>query len=1712
MPASLPRLSKSIALLMCILLLLGIQFPMVAQNSEAVSFVNNTNLIQFDNFSGVSVAIVDMNGDGKDDIVRFDDGRAINIQYQGNANRPFSHVSFLTVSNTSQWATAIADVDNDGDNDIIVGGRFDNIKILRNTDNSGDFSVSLLSDSDFFVQGTNFVDIDNDGYVDIFSCNDEGENFKFRNNQLGGFTNTPSLINTTTTPQSDNSGNYSSIWTDHDNDGDLDLYLSKCRAGVDDPRDPRRINMLFENNGQNNFSEVTQGSGLQIGAQTWTTDFGDIDNDGDMDAFVLNHYDDVQLMRNDGNGTYTDITASSGFLPILSKNSGVFGIQSLFRDFNNDGFIDLLFVGSKHFLFYNNGDNTFSSDSNPFDLDQVESAAVGDLNHDGFLDIYAGYAEFITKPSTIADDLFINEGNSNNFIAIQLVGTQSNRNGIGARLELYGSWGKQIREVRAGEGYGIMNSFTQHFGIGQANTASRLVIHWPSGTTQEILNPQPNEFITVTEALDCAGQPCNDGNSCTTNDTTDDDCNCVGIFLDSDDDGVCDALDLCPGSDDNQDSDNDGIPNGCDDCNQELIGTACNDANPCTVNDTYDANCNCTGILADSDNDGICDAIDSCPNFDNNLIGQPCNDNDPCTIGETYGTDCNCNGGLYTDADGDGFCIANDSDDNDPCVPNTNSGPCQSINNGCTLLDFTSIENDDLGIWIDGGSAARFIRDPQFSATGTTAFYLYDDLGVNSSLFSQPFSTQVGSAQLTFNYFAYEMEVGDSFVIEYSANGGAFQVFKTLTTGVDFNNLDRKTEVFKIEVATNRMVIRIRALFNETTDYIILDDIRLEACEVDNTNNCAVGGPCSDGDPCTVGETYDLNCDCVGGTFQDTDADGVCDGQDSCPNFNNNLIGQPCNDGNVCTTGETWDFNCGCSGGTTSDNDNDGFCAALDADDNDPCIPNSNNANCNTITIDGCETIDFTGFENNNYGIWIDGGEYARILSGTTYANNGLFSFYIHANTGSQSSLYSRPADYREYNRLSLSFSLLTFNVENGDNFVVEVATQNGVYSIYETVTVGQQILNNTRYDVELDIVGINFTEQTSIRLRARCDGANDYFILDDLNLEGCGDISGCVIGTYCNDSNPCTTGTTYDSDCNCTGGTIQDSDNDGICDANDTCPNFSNSLIGQPCNDGDVCTTGETWDDNCGCSGGVVIDNDNDGYCAAVDSNDNDPCIPDTNAIACIETNNTDAEDCNSLFFTNFEGGYQGPWISGGSSATLFSTVGYANSGTYSFLTQAGNGIASSIYTQPLDLSAYDEVKLSFYFFAFSMEGNDEFFLEIGLDGIFSTVRSFRAGVDFNTDDRVLATLQLKEFDFTANTVIRFRNGSNSSADYVIFDDIDISGCNIDTGTGPACTAGTPCSDNDVCTTGETYDSNCNCSGGTYIDNDNDGYCVGEDPNDADSCVPDNSNCDTNLSCNTLLTEGFENNNTGEWNLGGEYATLLNSGNFANTGIYVVHVRGNQGVASSLFSNPINLSAYESARLSFNMVPYSMESGDSFVVDVAVDGVNYITYRRYTEGIDITDEQREDISLLLTGFNFTDRTRIRFRAEGNNDADYIMIDDIVVEGCNGQIDTLDEEDNLNTRALTSLDSKALRHNVKLYPNPALDKINIDNLTLQKNQSAQLFIYDLQGRLIRQQDINDTSLAIDISSINGDQLYLFRLTVSSEDGTVEDKSFMIFKR
>lgn len=451
--------------------------------------------------SGNAVGVVDMNGDGLDDIVRAANNSTMYIDYQTAGGGIFTEASFAN-NIGDPWGMCVGDVNNDGMNDVLWG---DNgaarMLVWNGTDFTGTNISSATGAGYLFTQGANMFDIDNDGFLDAFVCHDVGMSHIYQNDGSGGWTFNQSLMPLATNPTSDNSGNYASIWTDANNDNKVDLYITHCRQAVSNSSDPRRINQLFLNDGNYNFvQDVTNASNLRIGAQSWSTDFGDLDNDGDMDAFVLNYDVESQLLTNDGSGVFTDIISGSG----VSGTNTFFGMNVVFEDFNNDTYLDILITGdNEHRLYINNGDLTFTLDQNDFIYNGyvILSQGTGDLNHDGHIDIYASYAGVYNNPSsTRSDKLWMNDGvDGNKFITFQCTGTTSNINGVGAIIKIYGDWGVQVREVRSGEAYGIQNSFDAHFGLGQNTNVDSAYIYWPSGNVDVYYDLTPDQFVDVIE-------------------------------------------------------------------------------------------------------------------------------------------------------------------------------------------------------------------------------------------------------------------------------------------------------------------------------------------------------------------------------------------------------------------------------------------------------------------------------------------------------------------------------------------------------------------------------------------------------------------------------------------------------------------------------------------------------------------------------------------------------------------------------------------------------------------------------------------------------------------------------------------------------------------------------------------------------------------------------------------------------------------------------------------------------------------------------------------------------------------------------------------------------------------------------------------------------------------------------------------------------------
>lgn len=439
----------------------------VSYLASAVLFTNQSVNLQ----GTYKYGFVDMNGDFLDDIVGITSTN-ISINYQqpgGGMSNLATNITTTSADFLPSWSLAAGDWDGNGYNDLLYAGG-QGVTFMR-ANNNGTGYTEISYPQYVFSQRSNFVDMNNDGHLDAFVCHDVAPSVSYINDGNNNliFGNTNGLGNWYS------GGNYGSVWVDYDNDGDMDMFMAKCG-----PHDPGRdVDQLYRNNGDGTFTEVGAQSNLADDMQTWSAAWGDFDNDGYMDVYVgsSSGSDGNKLMRNNGDGTFTNVSEGSG---IASANKG---IENVPADFNNDGFIDILSNGS---ILYGNGDFTFIVGSGP------SAGPIGDANNDGFLDVYNG-------------TLRLNNGNDNNWIKIVTIGKSyetpgmSNRNGIGARVEISSALGTQIRDVRSGEGFRYMGTLNTHFGIRQDTEIDYIRIYWPSGIIDQINNPTINSTIIVTE-------------------------------------------------------------------------------------------------------------------------------------------------------------------------------------------------------------------------------------------------------------------------------------------------------------------------------------------------------------------------------------------------------------------------------------------------------------------------------------------------------------------------------------------------------------------------------------------------------------------------------------------------------------------------------------------------------------------------------------------------------------------------------------------------------------------------------------------------------------------------------------------------------------------------------------------------------------------------------------------------------------------------------------------------------------------------------------------------------------------------------------------------------------------------------------------------------------------------------------------------------------
>jgi enediyne biosynthesis protein E4 len=499
--------------------------------------------------TGTGVAIFDYDNDGWPDIFLVN-GTTLegapkvkaptNHLYRNNHDGTFTDVTEKAGLSATGWGqgTCVGDYDNDGWEDLYVTyygknrlyhnqkGVFTEVGMQSGTAGSGKDWGS----------GCAFVDYDRDGLLDLIvanyvdfdlstarapgerascvwkgvpvMCGPRGlagaKNLLYRNQGGGKF------ADVTTKAHIDQTSAHYSLGVavfDYDNDGWPDIYVA-CDSTA---------SILYHNNRDGTFTDVAVSTGAAYNEDGreqagMGTTIGDFNGDGNLDIFKTNFSDDTAtLYRNNGNGTFDDVTFAAG----LGLNTKYLGWGTNFLDVDNDGWPDLLLVnghvypevdkqhlGSDYqeprILYHNDGRGKFvdiSDQAGPGITVPHASrgAAVGDLWNDGR--ISAVVSNMNAPPSLLVNQVH----SANHWIAIRTVGTKSNRDGIGARITLKAGTRTSVDEVRSGASYASNNDMRVHFGMGAAAKVDWLQIRWPSGLLERYEGLAPDAVHTLRE-------------------------------------------------------------------------------------------------------------------------------------------------------------------------------------------------------------------------------------------------------------------------------------------------------------------------------------------------------------------------------------------------------------------------------------------------------------------------------------------------------------------------------------------------------------------------------------------------------------------------------------------------------------------------------------------------------------------------------------------------------------------------------------------------------------------------------------------------------------------------------------------------------------------------------------------------------------------------------------------------------------------------------------------------------------------------------------------------------------------------------------------------------------------------------------------------------------------------------------------------------------
>ncbi len=318
-------------------------------------------------------------------------------------------------------------------------------------------------------------DIDNDGSMEIYSANDFGRDRIYKYMGEEGFVDVSEQAIGIDTRKGMNAE-----FGDYNNDGYLDIIV----ANITTDEYLKEGNCLYENLGDGTFADVGVETGIWHGGWSWGLKFVDYDNDGDLDIYNANGFVsageeswwfDLAMFATD---IFGDPEDANTWPLMANKSCSGYEPNRLFRNDGFDGFVEIAEEAGVDCRLDGRG------------------ITLADFDNDGDIDMFLTTQN--TKPVMYRNEV----GNRQNWLQLELTGTKSNRDAIGAFIKLYAGDLFQVRQIAAGNGYCNQRMRRVHFGLGDKESVDKIEIRWPGGTTQVIENPGVKKIISVVEPAD----------------------------------------------------------------------------------------------------------------------------------------------------------------------------------------------------------------------------------------------------------------------------------------------------------------------------------------------------------------------------------------------------------------------------------------------------------------------------------------------------------------------------------------------------------------------------------------------------------------------------------------------------------------------------------------------------------------------------------------------------------------------------------------------------------------------------------------------------------------------------------------------------------------------------------------------------------------------------------------------------------------------------------------------------------------------------------------------------------------------------------------------------------------------------------------------------------------------------------------------------------